>query len=469
MKILLIRSNELGPSHETNITGIYPPLGLGYIASALRKTGYQVSFLDNQILRLNSNAIENEIRRINPDVVLLSAMTPLWPGLVTLSSLIKGISPKIIVGIGGPHLSAYPRESLSNESIDFGVYGEGECAILEILKAIRNGKALDDVKGCVFRQDGKIIVNSQRDVIGDLDSVPFPDIDVFPYRKYFALSVRQPFFTMVTSRGCPYACKFCFQEYLGRYRTRSPENVIEEMQMLVDKYKVQEIIIFDETFAVEEERVLKICELIRKKGMRFKWDIRTRVDLLNVAVLESLKSAGCYRINLGIESGDQDILCKMNKGFTVSEIIEKVNLARKFGFELRGYFMFAYPGETYKNICETIEFAKSLPLDWASFTVTIGLPETDIYKEALEDGYFQIDYWREYTKGNILDSKPYFIPRGMEEKDLFMLKKKAYFEFYLRPRIIRNILKSSKLIDVINNFRVFFKLLPSVHNSLTKI
>lgn len=316
-------------SHETNITGVYPPLGLAYIASVLRNAGYQVTILDNQILRLHNNLLKNEIKKIAPDVVLLSAMTPLWPGLIRLSKLVKDASPQIIIGAGGPHLTAYPRESLSSKSFDFGVYGEGETTILEALKTIQEGRGLDGVKGCIFRKNAKIVVNAPREEIDDLDSIPFPAIELLPYKKYIALSVRNPFFTIVTSRGCPYTCKFCFQGYLGRYRARSPENVVEEIEMLVNKYKVQEIITFDETFGVEEERALKICELVRKKGIKFKWDIRTRVDLLGEEVLRSLKSAGCYRIHLGIESGDQEILYKMGKRISISEVVERVNLAKK--------------------------------------------------------------------------------------------------------------------------------------------
>lgn len=468
MKILLIRSNGLGFSYETNITGIYPPLGLAYIASILKNTGYQVAILDNQILRFRSSFLKNEIKKIAPDVVLLSSMTPLWPGLVTLSKLVKNISPEIIIGVGGPHLTVYPRESLSNKSFDFGVYGEGESTILEVLERIQKGRGLDGVKGCIFRKNGKIVINPPREAIDDLDSIPFPAIDLLLYKKYFALSVRHPFFTMITSRGCPYTCKFCFQGYLGRYRARSPENVVEEMEVLVNKYKVQEIVIFDETFAVEEKRAVKICELINKKRLKFKWDIRTRVDLLNKEVLEFLKSGNCHRIHLGIESGNQEILDKMGKGISILEIKEKIKLAKKFGFELRGYFMLAYPGETERSIRKTIEFAKSLSLDWASFTITIGLPGTTIYKEALEKGYFYIDYWREYTKGNILNSKPYFIPDGLKEEDLFALNRRAYLELYLRPKIIWNVLKSLKLIDMTKSLPLFIKLSPFIYNSIIR-
>jgi anaerobic magnesium-protoporphyrin IX monomethyl ester cyclase len=469
MKILLIRNDEPGLSAETNITGIYPPLGLAYIASVLRKSGYKAAFLDNRISGFKDSRLKDEIKKISPDVVLLSAMTSSWPGSVKLSRLIKEISPRIVTGIGGPHMTAYPIEALSHKSFDFGIYGEGENTILEALNNINEGRTLEGVKGCYFRRDGGIAVNSPREEINDLDTIPFPAIDLLPYRKYIALSVENPFFTMVTSRGCPYSCKFCFQGYLGRYRARSAENVVREMDVLVKEYGIREIITFDETFGIEEKRVLEICGLIQEKGLRFKWDIRTRIDLINEKILRSLKSAGCRRIHLGIESGNQSTLRSMDKKINVLEITDKIKLAKEFGFELRGYFMLAYPGDTAGDMHKTIEFAKSLPLDWASFTVTIGLPGTEIYKEALVSKRFSIDYWREYTKGNAAGVKPYFIPDGMKEKDLFDAKRKAYLEFYLRPKIALNIFRNLGLIRTIGNLQIFLRLMPSICNSITGI
>lgn len=469
MKILLIRSDTWNDSCETNISGVYPPLGLAYIASVLKNAELEVALLDNQIWRLRGNALKDEIKKNSPQVVLLSAMTPSWPAVVSLSRLIKEISSDITVGVGGPHLSVYPTEALSHKSIDFGIYAEGEHSALEALKAIREGRALDDVKGCVFRKDDRVIVNAPRQQIEDLDSIPFPSIEALPYKKYFALSVQNPFFTMVTSRGCPYRCKFCFQGYLGGYRARSPENVVSEMELLVNKYGIKEIVVFDETFAVEGERALNICRLIRQKKLRFKWDLRTRIDLLNPQMLASLKSAGCRRLHLGIESGNQEILNKMDKGTSIAQIVEKVQLVKKYGFQARGYFMLGFPQESCEAIGKTIEFAKSLPLDWASFTITIGLPCTDIYNEALESGYFSVDYWREYAKGNRLDSKPYFLPVGCQEGDLFALKKKAYKDFYLRPKIAWNMIKNSGFSGIISDLRVVSKLLPSMHRPIASI
>jgi len=358
---------------------------------------------------------------------------------------------------------------LLNDDIDFGVFGEGEVTILEILRNIERRKGLENIKGCVFRKNGKVIINSSREEIENLDTVPFPAIDLLDYRKYIALSVKGPFFSLVTSRGCPYNCRFCFPGYLGKYRTRSPENIIEEIELYVNKYKIQEIIVFDESFAVETEKAVKICEFINKRKLKFRWDVRTRIDLLNPKILKALKSAGCYRLHLGIESGTQKILDKMNKAITLSAIKDRTKLAKRFGFELRGYFLLAYPGENYRSICETIQFAKILPLDWASFTVVIGLPKTEIYEKALKEGYFYSDYWKEYTKGIILGSKPYFIPEGLLEKDLFALKKKAYLEFYFRPKIIWNLLKETKNVGIFKNFYISLKLLPSICHSMVRV
>lgn len=469
MKILLIRSDNFNFPHETNITGVYPPLGMAYIAAVLKREGYRVGVLDNQILCLSEAALKNKIRAFAPDVVLLSAMSPLWPGLIRLAELIKEVSSHIVVGVGGSHLTVYPCESLAHRHFDFGIYGEGEQTAVEVVKAIEASKKFDGIKGCIFRKDGEVVVTCARKEIEDLDSIPFPAVELLPLKQYFALSLPRPFFTMVTSRGCPYFCKFCFQGYLGSYRARSAENVVEEMEVLVNKYKIKEIIIFDETFAAEEERVLKICELIRKKRLKFGWDVRTRVDLINFGMLKALRSAGCGRIHLGIESGSQEVLLKMGKNLKIAEIKEKVSLSKKAGFEVRGYFMLAYPGETRKTIEETIDFSKTLALDWASFTVTIGLPGTEIYNQALQDKYFTYDYWKEYTKGNIFDSKPYFLPEGFSEKDLFALKKRAYLEFYLRPRIIWNILRRLNGRNLIKDIPFFLKLLPDVYKSIVKI
>ncbi|MBN1871064.1 MAG: radical SAM protein [Candidatus Omnitrophica bacterium] len=468
MKVLLVRSNEFTRSSETNITGIYPPLGLAYIASSLVSAGHKAHIIDNQVAGLSGNMLKDKIKKYDPDIVLMSAMTPSWQSVVSMARFLKKVAPKIKIVVGGPHLTAYPAESLSEDSIDFGVYGEGEVTVQEAIKAIENGSDLAGMPGIIYRTEDGVIVNPPRKEIEDLDSVPFPAVEMLPYSRYLALSVKSPFFTIVTSRGCPYRCTFCYQGYLGRYRARSAENVVEEMELLVNKFKMKEIIIFDETFCVDRDRVFAISDMIRRKNLRFKWDFRSRVDLIDGEILKAVKGAGCSRIHLGIESGNQSTLDKMRKGITIPEIIHKVRLAKKAGLEVRGYFMLAYPGETMKHMLKTAEFAKSLPLDWASFTVTIGLPCTEIYKQALEEKTFELDYWREYTKGNTLNARPYFTGGGLDENDIFALKRRAYLKFYLRPRSIANLLKCVAYNGIYGNLNTLLKVLPRAYSSAFK-
>ncbi|MFH1790981.1 MAG: radical SAM protein [Candidatus Omnitrophota bacterium] len=469
MKILLIRPNLRGAPLETNITGVYPPLGIAYLASVLRKAGHEAAILDNEIMIFGDGRVRNHVTSTRPDMVLISCTTPLWKRAVDIGRIVKEVSDDIIVGIGGPHLSVYPRETLAEPCFDFGMYGEGEETVLEAVSAAESGKSFESIKGCVVRNGKGVTITPPREEIEDLDSLPLPSIDLLPYRDYFALSVKRPFFSMVTTRGCPYRCAFCFQGYLGRYRSRSAENVVDEMETLVRKYGIREIVMFDETFAVEKERAIRICDLVRERGISVRWSIRTRVDLMDRKLLSSLKAAGCYELHMGIESGNQGVLDRMRKDTRLEDIRKAVGMAKQAGFIVRGYFMLAYPGETRRTITETIEFSKSLPLDWASFTVTIGLPGTEMYKKAMRDNVFGSDYWVDAASGAKAARKPYFVPDGMRVEDLFSLKRRAYLEFYKRPRIIKQVLMNIGIGDIITCFPRFLRLMPGIYGSMARV
>jgi len=462
MKILLLRSNSLDPSTETNITGIYPPLGLAYLASALDSRGHDTTIIDNQILGMRPARLKGVIAESAPELMLISSMTPSWHQAVRACRALKEAFPHIPIGVGGAQISAYPGESVAEPSIDFGVYGEGEITINEVARSLEEKKGLADISGVAFTEGGKVRVNPPRETVKELDSLAFPAIEKLPYERYRALSVRSPFFTMISSRGCPFKCGFCHQGYLGNYRARSAENVAEEITLLVKKHGIKEILFFDETFCIDKERTLSICDMISQRGLEFSWDIRTRVDLIDAETIKAMKKTGCSRIHIGIESGDQAVLDRMKKDISLCEIERKVRLAKDAGLEVRGYFMLAYPGETRETMLKTIEFSKSLPLDWASFTVTIGLPHTDIYLEALRSGYFTNDYWKEFTRMNTLADTPYFRPEGMSLKEVAGLKRKAYIEFYMRRSIIKNILTDLRAKKASRDVFSFMRFLPAV-------
>ena len=460
MNILLLNTFGLESScernilFETEITGAFPPLGLGYVGNALQEKGYPVLLLDNKIEKLSADKLVQRLRTIKPDIVLLSGTTFSWPAVRIAASFVKNVCPSCRVGVGGPHLSLYPEKAIADEAIDFGVYGEGEKTIVEVAGAIASGRPFDDIKGLVYKKNGVIIVNDRRGVIEDLDAVGFPRPELYNYKKYRVVSVRNPFFPIVTSRGCPFHCTFCYQGYSAPYRERSPENVVEELECLVNNYGIREIVFFDDTFAVNTQRAIQICEGIIKKNLKFRWDIRTRVGLLTKELLTALKKAGCYRLNIGIESGNDHILEKMNKGCTVGDVVRVCRLAKKYDFDLRGYFILGFPGESLADMKRTIDFARRLPLDWASFTNMVGAPGARVYIEALDSGYFPDDFWDTYAHGKIgtMDKQlPYFIPEHMSLEALIRLRWTAYAKFYLRPGTIAGLINKDNVVSAASN------------------
>jgi len=348
------------------------------------------------------------------------------------------VCPDALVVAGGPQLSFYPQEFLSFASIDLGVQGDGEETLLELVRRLESGGGLDDLAGTVVKTSEGVKINPARPFIEDLDRLPFPAVDMLELNNYRALTVEHPFFTMVSSRGCPYHCGFCTQAHCGdRVRQRSAENLAQEIEEYLTKYAAREIIMFDETFTLNRRRVLEICRLIAERKLRFRWNIRTRVDTIDEEMLRALKAAGCYGLHMGIESGDAGILEIMEKGITLQRVREAFALARRLGFMTRGYFMIGYLGENRQTYRATVDLARELNMDWASFSITTPLPATPLYRAALEKGLIGEDYWKEYTllKRNGHDY-PHLVTSQTGEEELHRMLKQAYRSFYLRPRFI---------------------------------
>ncbi len=450
IKTALIRPNErpdpLTPLEEANVTGIYPALGIAYLASSLLKENLPVKLIDAHAENYSAEDIAKIIAKENIDIAGISTTTLNWLRTLRIAKEIKKASPKTFVIVGGPHLSLYPKEAVSHPQIDAGVIGEGEFILPKIVKMVAEENIIYPIDGVATKVNGKVVVKYPKSAISNLDDIPFPAVELLPLKKYLALTIKRPFFTTITSRGCPYKCQFCSQIYSGGiFRTRSPKNVVDELEKYVKKYKAKEIIFFDETFTINEKRVVAICELILKRGLKFRWNIRARADTLTPIMLRALKKAGCYGVHIGVESGNQNILNKMKKDITIEQVEYAFKIAKEMGFETRGYFMLAYPGENMETIRQTIEFALKLPLDWASFSITVPHPGTPIYEEAIKMGLIQEDYWKLYTLNKINYKIPYFKIEGLSSSDLEKLLKYAYRKFYFRPSWVLNKLTSKRL------------------------
>jgi anaerobic magnesium-protoporphyrin IX monomethyl ester cyclase len=426
---------------ETNVTGCYPPLGLAYLAAALQASGTGVSIIDAEVLGLGHEQLLSQIAP-DADLIGFSATTLAWPSTRLAAAHVRSAFPNALLVIGGAQVNAFPEETLLASVFDLGVLGDGEATLVELVARLASGRDVSDLEGCVVRDGDQIRVNEPIPWMEDLDTVPFPALDLLPMDRYQCVMVEEPFVSMITSRGCPYRCDFCSQIYCGStLRSRSAESIVDEMQHWIERYGAKEIVLFDETFGVKKQIALRVCELIQERGIKIRWNARTRINLVDRELLSAMRNAGCYALHLGIESGTDRVLALMNKKITTREVRAAVALARELGFQTHAYFMLGYPGETRAEIAETLRFSRSLRLDWASYTITIPSPRTPLCERAVEMGALRADYWREYTFGREPVDCLFFESDECSVAYLHRTKRRAYIRFYMRPGVLaRNLL-----------------------------
>ncbi len=424
--------------------GIFPSLSLGGLAAWLRQNGFLVGMVDLHAENILPEQAAERIRSFDPHVVGLTAKTLGWPAVIGIAQLVRSVVPRALIVAGGPHMTIYPRESLSWDCLDIAVVGDGEETLLEICQRLEEGEEPWDVAGCAVRRpDGEVLLNPARPPVSDLDRYPFTAFDLMPMERYHCLTVLNPMATMVTSRGCPWHCGYCSQVYSEKLRFRCPEAVVEEMQWLERRWGIREVVMFDETFTIGKKRMRRFAEEVLRRDLKVRFNIRARVDTVDREVLQLLKRAGLRSIHMGVEAGTDRLLKIMNKQITRAQTERAFRIARETGIETRGYFMIGYPDATRHDIEQTIRFATELGLDWASFSVATILPATDLYRIARERGYVQGDPWRAYTL-NGGGAIPQLETETFSAADLSRYRTQAYARFYLRPDLIRRKLSKTE-------------------------
>jgi radical SAM superfamily enzyme YgiQ (UPF0313 family) len=419
--------------------GHNPPLGLLYLAASIEAAGrHAVSVLDAQVEELQYPELEARVREEAPDVVGITTMTLTLLDVIETVRAVKRVDGDIQVVLGGPHAHLYPTETIHLPGVDYVVLGEGERSFPELLGRLGDRRGLKDVKGLVFRDgDGKVVNTGMRDFLEDLDDIPFPARHLVPYRKYSSLMARRtPITTMITSRGCPYQCTFCDRPHLGkRFRARTALNVVDEMEECT-RMGIHEFLIYDDTFTIDRERVLAICEEITRRRLDIGWDIRARVNTIDEELLGRLKGANCERIHFGVEAGTDSVLRTLLKGMTVGQAHEVFRATRRAGISTLGYFMLGSPGETLKEIEETMRVMKSLDPDFVHVTILTPFPGTKLYADALRRGIIKEDVWRAFARAPHGDFIPPHWDEHFSREELGDLLVKAYKGFYTRPRYI---------------------------------
>ena len=418
-----------------------PPLGILSIASYLEKMGIHTDVIDftidpkAQIRAEEYDLIGFSINISNREISLKEILN------------IKNKYPEKRIVVGGPLCLSNPDLFALNEYIDAVFVCEGEHALYEYI-TFQNK---DAVKGIFYRRETEMVYTGDRPWIDNLDSLPFPAFNKVNLKKYNNFpKKKRPLSSMITSRGCPYNCIFCSHSMGKKWRPRSAENVAKEIMWQISEFGVKEILIYDDNFSLNRKRAEKICDLIVEQKLKIKIQFSNglRADNLDLSLLKKIKKAGTWLMGIAPEVGNPEVMKKIKKGFDHKKVIEIRELCRKVGIKTHGFFMIGFPFENKNTIKDTINFAKKIDCEIVEFNKVIPYAKTELYdllikhNNLLEDPITNV---KSYHEGTIITHKV----GELKDSEIKELIRKAYREYYLRPRKMIDLLKTFSFADLL--------------------
>ncbi len=423
-RVLLVFPPMVFSKFQSRQTALFP-LGIGYVAATLLQAGYEVEMLDcpsegydtlvdigkdRYVYGLTEDIIRKRIESFQPDVVCISCLfSTLENRMIRVADIVKSIDPDIVTVCGGPHVSAFYERITRNPAVDFCINGEGEFVTLELLDAINGKRSFSSVHAISYKSAGKLIVQPRTSWIQDLDTVPHPARQLVDMDKYFTIGKTQGLrldgaqhprlAQLTTSRGCPFQCTYCAKNVTwGKsYRTRSAENVIDEIEQLVGTFGANRLAFQDDNFTADMGRAETIFDTMIERKIPVTWEAHNGlgVNFLSPPLLEKMRASGCESFTIAVESANSPRLRKVRKPNYIKLAPPIVDKARELGIEVRGFFMIGFPGETLDEVWRTVEYARSLDLAVTAFAVVTPLPGTVLYNECVDAGLIDettIDY-----------------------------------------------------------------------------
>jgi len=397
-----------------------PPLGLGYIASVLESMGKDVKIVDcllegwndririsDELIRigLSEEKIADIIRKFNPDIVSVnSQFTRQYKNAHMIYCIAKSVNNEIVTIAGGAHPSVLPEFELQDPNLDYVIMGEGENTISEFISVYSDQPELiKQIDGIGYKFNGKIVINKKTKFIENLDNILFPAWHLMGIEKYFGLKNShgerkyQKFFSIVTSRGCPAKCVFCtaFNVWGRRYRARSVENVIQEIKILKDNYGIEELLIEDDNFTFDVNRAEQICDRLIEENLNIRFDTPNGIAAYKVTpqLLLKMKKSGFDKINLAIESGNQEALLKViKKPLRLEKVKEIINYCRTIDLDVGAFFIMGVPGTTISQMWDNFELCRELKLFNPFISVATPYPGSDLYKICKDNNYLVKDF-----------------------------------------------------------------------------
>ncbi|HEY9072326.1 MAG TPA: radical SAM protein [Candidatus Ozemobacteraceae bacterium] len=412
MKLLLI-----DPPFKsfTGIFGFYFPLGLAYLAGAAKKAGFDCSILDMDAAEPKTGTLDftheyeryqHYIKAVNdprhptwellrslvvgqkPDVIGISAMTTKFGTTMQTIRFCREVLPHVPIIVGGPHASTMPDLTMRMPEVDYVLRGEADESLPELLCAIRDGGDPAKIRGLSYRKGDRVIHNPDRAFAQNLDTLALPARDALLNPENYS---SEDMGVILTSRGCPFACSYCFHMWERRVRYRSIPGIIGEIVQVHQAYGTTQFSIKDDSFTVKKSHVRALCEAIRKLPFRISWSCTTRVDLIEDEILEIMKAAGCVQVSVGIETGSARILQETDKGITHAQIERAARMLNKHRIFWSGYFMIGLPTETEEDIRLTMEYLRKVRPYYGGLGVYNPFPRTKLFDQGVELGLLDPD------------------------------------------------------------------------------
>lgn len=455
-KVLLVNPPER--SELARVMGIRsPPLGLMHLAAYLETNDIPVEILDANVLGYTPRRAAEEAKRSGAGIVGLTATTPTVSSALATMDAVREASPDVVGVIGGVHATFMPEETLRRcPSLDIVVRGEGEETLLELARRLGDhsweglggrergsgrqrlfSEAVSKVAGIAYRDPvgPEARLTPPRPPIKDLDALPLPARHLVPFEKYTVKGEETPIGSMVTSRGCPFACAYCSSSRIlgAGFRCRSASGVADEVALLHERYGLREVEIVDDIFTLNRKRAMDFAAELRRRRLDVRWVASSRVDTIDRELMEGMRRGGLSKIYFGVESGSQRVLDLMNKRVTLAKVRAAFRAAKECMVRTIGSFMFGYPGETLEEMGETMKLATELDPAYAQFTILTPYPGTPVYDRLKRAGLLLTEDWDQYT---ILRPVIRYEAFGYDPAMLRRVLARAYMRFYLRPSYI---------------------------------
>ena len=455
MKVLLLFPPDIGVIEPFKSQRKKPnplawgfPIGIGYLASVLEQNGFEVEIIDACIENLSIEIIKDRIERSAPDAIGIGMLTGTAKTAVAIARDIREIDPLIPIFTGGPHATFDYRNLLENYPFDYVVLGEGEITTLELMQALEGGCPVKDIKSLAFRNGRQITVTPSRPMITNLDELPYPARHLVDYNKYIEYSKYAASLAaaeVMGSRGCSHRCAFCSSSHLfGRWRGRSPGNIVDELDFLINSYpKIKSFSFMDDNFTFNRKRTIELCQMLIDRGLNcYPWECLARIDQVDMEMLSIMAKAGCCRIKFGIESGSPEILKAIRKNISLDKAKKSIEETKNAGMEALAFFMIGNPGETTKTIDMSVKVAKKLRSTNTLWFIAQVYPGTELAQLQPVDNWVDYVYKPEIEKPSMFTHPcvPTFLPDGFTRETLKRIATKLTRRFIIH-HAAQNILK----------------------------